>query len=97
MTTCTRHRECRAVPASGHILENVFCPWCGYLVSTSNPCNWCAECYTIFQIMNGQAHFAKSFRPTLAQAWAMALAKSGGVSISNFADVPAGRGAGGET
>jgi hypothetical protein len=47
--------------------------------------------------MNGQAHFAKSFRPTLAQAWAMALAKSGGVSISNFADVPAGRGAGGET
>jgi hypothetical protein len=62
-------------------MEIVKCPWCGYPVSTSNIGKWCAECYVLFEIHGRRVHFSKGFRPTFAQAFAIALAKNGGVSF----------------
>jgi hypothetical protein len=75
---CKRHSKCKAVRYTG---EFVTCPWCGYKVSTSNPLNWCANCYTLFKVGRGWVHFSKAFKPTFAQALAIAVCKSGGMSM----------------
>lgn len=91
---CKRHAECETVRATGHLLEIISCPWCGFAVATGNPFKWCAGCYVLYHVERGWAHFSKSFRPTMAQAWAIALAKSGGAPFGRLTlrlpDGPAG-------
>lgn len=82
---CKRHPDqCKRVRATGHLLEFVPCPWCGFPVATASPFNWCAECYVLYRIEGTYAHFSKTFEPSQAQALAMALAKSGGVSFGDL-------------
>lgn len=78
---CKQHEECRHVKGDGGMLEIIKCPWCGYSVSTSNPGNWCASCYTIFRIDNGRVHFGKRFQKTVSQALAIAMSKAGGFKM----------------
>lgn len=84
---CSLHTECKKVKGNGGFFEMVKCPWCGYAVSTNNPCNWCASCYCLFRVENGWVHFGKKFEKTIAQAWAIALAKCGGVKIGNNSSI----------
>ena len=85
---CKKHADCKTVKATGGIFEIVTCPWCGYQVSTSNPCNWCANCYVIFKLEGGLAHFSRSFKPeSLGKALAIAIAKSGGMQMCRLTPV----------
>lgn len=78
---CKSHQECRCVAGDGGMFEIVECPWCGYQVSTSNPYRWCANCYTLFRLDDGLVHFGKRIPATVGEAWAIAIAKSGGARI----------------
>lgn len=79
---CKLHPECRKVKGNGDFWEMKKCPWCGYQVSTSNIGKWCAMCYCMFRINDdGYIHFGKKIQKTTAEAWAIAIAKSGGAKI----------------
>jgi hypothetical protein len=81
---CKKHEDCKKVKGHGSPLEFVHCPYCNYLVSTNNPCNWCSGCYRLFKIENEFIHFSNKFSKTDAQIWAIAISKSGGIKIGNI-------------
>lgn len=80
---CSAHDDCRHVRGNGSLMERVDCPWCGYSVSTSNPYCWCGNCYVLFRAEKGRVHFGKKFEKSMAQALAIAIAKSGGARFGN--------------
>ena len=67
----------------------VTCPFCKYSgVHIGNPCAWCAGCHVRYRITETQRSGVRwvVFDPemrarSMAEAWAMAIAKSGGVRI----------------
>lgn len=80
------HGECRCVKGTKNWLCFVPCPWCGYNVNTSNPGNWCASCYCLFWVDEKRSvvHFGKSMPKSQAVAWAIAIAKGGGMRIARL-------------
>lgn len=79
------HGECRMVAVTGGVFEVIECPWCGFKLTPSNAGKWCADCYTLYEIVESErgkvAHFGKGIEPTLSVALAIAIAKSGGLRI----------------
>lgn len=89
--TDASHGECKMVAVLGSTFELIKCPWCEFLLSPSNPYQWCANCYTLYKIVETAdykvAHFGKGIERPLGVALAIALAKSGG---ARFGDVEVG-------
>lgn len=84
MAKCKDHTNCRKVKTVNHILAFVDCPWCGYSVNVSNPNAWCANCYVKYKVVDGFAHFSKDFERSMAEHWAIAIAKAGGMKIGTL-------------
>jgi hypothetical protein len=61
----------------------VVCPFCKYKgVHLGNPCRWCAQCFTKYEVGPKWATFDPNMSArSTAEAWAIAIAKSGGARI----------------
>lgn len=61
----------------------VRCPFCAYAgVHLGNPCRWCAGCFTRYEVGPKWGTFDPNMRArSMAEAWAVAIAKSGGLRI----------------
>lgn len=61
----------------------VTCPFCKYPgVHLGNPCRWCADCCTRYEVGPKWVTFDPNMGArSTAEAWAMAISKSGGMRI----------------
>lgn len=60
------------------------CPFCGYRgIESSNPGRWCANCFVKYMVnTDGSLSFDDKLRArSMGEAWAIAIAKSGGMKI----------------
>ena len=81
----THHGDCKMIGVTNSPFEVVACPWCGFQLTPQNPCKWCANCYTLYVVEKTRrgmvAHFGRGIKKSVAVAFAIALAKSGGTRI----------------